>query len=280
MTITISVVEQESVQTLFPKAPKRRENFTITTISMDSSAQLLLVFLAAKAYGLHHHTTAAGYPGPGFGGYAAPVAANAYRGYADYASPPQPYSFGYDNVDEYGNRQFRSEQGDSSNAKTGSYGYRDAYGLYRRVNYVADANGFRATVDTNEPGTAPGASADVVFNAAPVVPPVPEVQQPQGPDLLLLLTGPGVWPAATTMHTTATVDTDMGRTVALQLATAAFRTQGIGYAPGGGSLGGYGYGAYSPYGARGAGYPAGPYGPAAYGGPNGWAAGPPGFRRR
>ncbi|KAH7963224.1 hypothetical protein HPB52_020149 [Rhipicephalus sanguineus] len=59
--------------------------------------------------------------------------------------PPQPYSFGYDNVDEYGNRQFRSEQGDSNNIKTGSYGYRDVNGLYRRVNYVADANGFRAT---------------------------------------------------------------------------------------------------------------------------------------
>ncbi|XP_077553469.1 uncharacterized protein LOC144168337 [Haemaphysalis longicornis] len=88
-------------------------------------------------------------------------------------TPPEPYNFGYDTVDEFGNRQFRSEQGDSNNAKTGSYGYRDVNGLYRRVNYVADANGFRATVDTNEPGTAPGASADAVFNAAPVVPPVP-----------------------------------------------------------------------------------------------------------
>ncbi|KAH9371035.1 hypothetical protein HPB48_003991 [Haemaphysalis longicornis] len=87
--------------------------------------------------------------------------------------PPEPYNFGYDTVDEFGNRQFRSEQGDTSNRKTGSYGYRDVNGLYRRVNYVADANGFRATVDTNEPGTAPGASADAVFNAAPVVPPVP-----------------------------------------------------------------------------------------------------------
>ncbi|KAL3207893.1 hypothetical protein MRX96_039434 [Rhipicephalus microplus] len=85
--------------------------------------------------------------------------------------PPQPYSFGYDNVDEFGNRQFHSEQADSNNAKTGSYGYRNVNGLYRRVNYVADAYGFRATVDTNEPGTAPGASADAVFNAAPVVPP-------------------------------------------------------------------------------------------------------------
>ncbi|KAL1486442.1 hypothetical protein MTO96_031385 [Rhipicephalus appendiculatus] len=96
-----------------------------------------------------------------------------FRTFPMFPAPPQPYSFGYDNVDEFGNRQFRSERGDSNNAKTGSYGYRDANGLYRRVNYVADAYGFRATVDTNEPGTAPGASADVVFNASPVVPPVP-----------------------------------------------------------------------------------------------------------
>ncbi|KAH7965878.1 hypothetical protein HPB49_011778 [Dermacentor silvarum] len=66
--------------------------------------------------------------------------------------PPQPYSFGYDTADEFGNRQFRSEQGDANNAKTGSYGYTDVNGLYRRVSYVADANGFRATVDTERTG--------------------------------------------------------------------------------------------------------------------------------
>ncbi|CAN7944516.1 unnamed protein product, partial [Ixodes hexagonus] len=83
--------------------------------------------------------------------------------------PAQPYSFGYDNVDEYGNTQFHKEQADANNARTGSYGYTDANGLYRRVNYVADANGFRATIETNEPGTQAGASADAVFNAKPVV---------------------------------------------------------------------------------------------------------------
>ncbi|KAH9371570.1 hypothetical protein HPB48_021231 [Haemaphysalis longicornis] len=82
--------------------------------------------------------------------------------------PPQPYSFGYDNTDEYGTQQFHKEEGDANNAKTGSYGYRDANGLYRIVKYVADENGFRATIDTNEPGTLPGSSADAVFNANPV----------------------------------------------------------------------------------------------------------------
>ncbi|KAH9371613.1 hypothetical protein HPB48_017701 [Haemaphysalis longicornis] len=79
----------------------------------------------------------------------------------------QPYSFGYDNVDEFGTKTYHKEQGDASNAKTGSFGYTDASGLFRRVNYVADAGGFRAQVDTNEPGTLPGASADAVFNSNP-----------------------------------------------------------------------------------------------------------------
>ncbi|KAH9371602.1 hypothetical protein HPB48_017848 [Haemaphysalis longicornis] len=83
------------------------------------------------------------------------------------AQPPQPYSFGYDNVDEFGTKTYHKEQGDASNAKTGSFGYTDASGLYRRVNYVADAGGFRAKIDTNEPGTLPGASADAVFNSNP-----------------------------------------------------------------------------------------------------------------
>lgn len=33
----------------------------------------------------------------------------------------------------------------------GSYGFRDNNGMYREVHYVADKNGFKATVKTNEP---------------------------------------------------------------------------------------------------------------------------------
>lgn len=72
-------------------------------------------------------------------------------------------------MDEYGNKQFHKEESDSNNVKRGSYGYTDANGLYRRVSYIADANGFRATIETNEPGTKAGSSADAVFNANPVV---------------------------------------------------------------------------------------------------------------
>ncbi|CAN8018011.1 unnamed protein product, partial [Ixodes persulcatus] len=81
--------------------------------------------------------------------------------------PSVPFSFGYDTVDEFGTKLFHKEDADASNSRTGSYGYTDPNGLFRRVNYVADAGGFRATVETNEPGTAPGQSADAVFNANP-----------------------------------------------------------------------------------------------------------------
>ncbi|KAH7963022.1 hypothetical protein HPB52_019284 [Rhipicephalus sanguineus] len=193
--------------------------------------------------------------------------------------PPQPYSFGYDNVDEFGNRQFRSEQGDSNNAKTGSYGYRDANGLYRRVNYVADAYGFRATVDTNEPGTAPGASADAVFNAAPVVSPVRSNTAHSG------------IPAAFTAAPTAPY---YGRGYngyeSYGYSPYASPAGAYGYAPygrqgygaGGPALGGYAYGGQSPYGYGAAGYGAG-CGRGVYGAPAGYGSSSsahPGFRRR
>ncbi|CAN7946885.1 unnamed protein product [Ixodes pacificus] len=107
-----------------------------------------------------------GFHQAGFGGAPGLAVASAS---ADEIYSAQPYNFGYDTVDEYGNKQFHKEQGDANNAKTGSFGYTDANGVYRRVDYVADANGFRATVETNEPGTKAGMSADAVFDTRPVV---------------------------------------------------------------------------------------------------------------
>ncbi|KAH6938730.1 hypothetical protein HPB50_012192 [Hyalomma asiaticum] len=111
-----------------------------------------------------------GYQGHG-GYYGDPLLASEAGGSfgaADRFYPPQPYNFGYDSVDEFGTQTFRKEHGDATNAKKGSYGYRDAFGMFRRVDYVADEHGFRANVQTNEPGTAPGASADAVFDAKPL----------------------------------------------------------------------------------------------------------------
>ncbi|GFU28382.1 cuticle protein 16.8 [Nephila pilipes] len=65
---------------------------------------------------------------------------------------PQPYKFGYSVKDKHG-EQHREEAGDG-HAVRGSYGFSDARGIHRQVNYVADKAGFRAQVKTNEPGTA------------------------------------------------------------------------------------------------------------------------------
>ncbi|GFR01770.1 uncharacterized protein TNCT_518441 [Trichonephila clavata] len=65
---------------------------------------------------------------------------------------PQPYKFGYSVNDKHG-EQHRQEASDG-HAVQGSYGFTDARGIHRQVNYVADKAGFRAQVKTNEPGTA------------------------------------------------------------------------------------------------------------------------------
>ncbi|XP_070388815.1 adult-specific rigid cuticular protein 15.7-like [Dermacentor albipictus] len=245
---------------------------------MFLKVQVLFVCVVLQAYALdHHQPNLAGYTGVGFGGYATPSAP--YGRYNAYASPPQPYSFGYDNVDEYGNRQFRSEQGDSSNAKTGSYGYRDANGLYRRVNYVADANGFRVTVDTNEPGTAPGGSADAVFNAAPVVPPVPSGAAQIG--------APTAFAARAALPYNAGGYSGYGRYGYNPYAGAAgargYAPYGRqGYVASGPALGGYAYGGSVPYGYGATGYAA-DYAPGVYGAPagyGGWPSNHHGYRRR
>ncbi|KAG0439452.1 hypothetical protein HPB47_016640 [Ixodes persulcatus] len=88
---------------------------------------------------------------------------------------PRPYLFGYDNTDEFGTRRTRQETGDAFNNKVGSYSYVDALGITRTVKYVADDAGFRATVDTNEPGTKTSAPADAPFFSASVEGPHPVV---------------------------------------------------------------------------------------------------------
>lgn len=99
------------------------------------------------------------------------LVASARAGYEDQETyAPQPYQFGYETQDEYGNRQSRHEQDAGDGVKTGMYGFRDASGLYRQVQYVADHRGFRAWVKTNEPGTQDSAPASARI----------ESQQPHG----------------------------------------------------------------------------------------------------
>ncbi|CAN7976391.1 unnamed protein product, partial [Ixodes persulcatus] len=87
--------------------------------------------------------------------------------------PPQPYSFEYDNTDEFGTRLTRQETGDEFNGKVGSYSYTDAASVHRTVNYIADAAGFHATIDTNEPGTKTSEPADAATVSAAVEGPHP-----------------------------------------------------------------------------------------------------------
>jgi hypothetical protein len=59
------------------------------------------------------------------------------------------------------NSFFSCFSGDSYGNKKGSYGYTDAHGIYRKVDYIADEHGFRAKISTNEPGTASDDPANV-----------------------------------------------------------------------------------------------------------------------
>lgn len=75
---------------------------------------------------------------------------------------------GYDIVDELGNVQGRKEIGDSLGNKKGSYSIALIDGRRRIVEYVADGNGFRAIVRSNEPGTdASQDPADVIAEELP-----------------------------------------------------------------------------------------------------------------
>lgn len=77
------------------------------------------------------------------------------------------YTFGY-NEDHATGGTFRREAGNAA-GKTGSYGLRVADGRTRIVNYVADALGFRANIQTNEPGVEPKDPAATLINKAAVV---------------------------------------------------------------------------------------------------------------
>ncbi|GBM08109.1 Cuticle protein 14 isoform b [Araneus ventricosus] len=89
------------------------------------------------------------------------------------------YDFGYSEGHPSG-ASFRRESGDIYGNKVGTFGLKDADGRVRIVRYVADANGFRADVTSNEPGVAPQDPASATINKpaivpAPVVPVAPAV---------------------------------------------------------------------------------------------------------
>ncbi|GIY91576.1 hypothetical protein CEXT_19151 [Caerostris extrusa] len=80
-------------------------------------------------------------------------------------------AFGYTIKDGLGATNSRSEVGDGYGNRKGSYTITDIDGRARRVDYVADGHGFRATVKTNEPGTAASSPAAALV-ASPYAGPV------------------------------------------------------------------------------------------------------------
>lgn len=75
----------------------------------------------------------------------------------------QPYIFGFKQDDGNGTLQHRNETSDEKGIVKGSYSYIDPFGIYRKVYYTADEQGFHAVVKTNEPGTVSHSTADAVF---------------------------------------------------------------------------------------------------------------------
>ncbi|UYV75098.1 hypothetical protein LAZ67_12002458 [Cordylochernes scorpioides] len=72
-----------------------------------------------------------------------------------------------------GGHMSRQESADGSGRVVGSYTLQNEDGSRRTVEYVADENGFRATVRTNEPGTKSESPADVVFESTAPEPVLP-----------------------------------------------------------------------------------------------------------
>ncbi|KAL3180860.1 hypothetical protein MRX96_037274 [Rhipicephalus microplus] len=114
-----------------------------------------------------------GYYGGGSRGY---YGGGGYRSYAD--ETPKPYNFGYVAQGPDGTSS-RQEVADGNGSVQGVYTINTAEGGQRTVKYAADAAGFRASVDTNEPGTQNESPADVALRSAQ--PPASELAAKYGP---------------------------------------------------------------------------------------------------
>ncbi|XP_015790359.1 cuticle protein 14 [Tetranychus urticae] len=116
------------------------------------SIVILLCCLAVQTFAYFDH----GY-GHGHGGGGASKVFQKQDGKGNYA-------FGYNVLDPKGASNYREESGDAWGNKAGSYGLKDKDGRLRIVHYVADKNGFRVKIDSNEPGVASVDSAHAKFN--------------------------------------------------------------------------------------------------------------------
>lgn len=77
-------------------------------------------------------------------------------------TPVAPYAFSFDETDEYGMNLKRQESSENG-IVTGSYSFTTPEGYTRVVNYISDELGFRAQVQTNEPGTQTSNAANAEY---------------------------------------------------------------------------------------------------------------------
>lgn len=80
----------------------------------------------------------------------------------DALAKPIPYSFSY-SADSLGGRTGHSESGDGNGRVQGFYTILGADGRERRVEYIADEQGYRATIQTNEVGTKSDSAANAEY---------------------------------------------------------------------------------------------------------------------
>ncbi|XP_067118695.1 cuticle protein 10.9-like [Centruroides vittatus] len=82
---------------------------------------------------------------------------------------PKPFAFDYaakvGGEGEVAGSLSANAVGDAQGRVEGSYSFEIEDGRRRVVSYVADKDGFRANVQTNEQGTKPESPADAVFTA-------------------------------------------------------------------------------------------------------------------
>ncbi|GBM03539.1 hypothetical protein AVEN_79582-1 [Araneus ventricosus] len=88
---------------------------------------------------------------------------------------PRSYNFGFEFADGLGMSQYRHETADGMGSVMGSYGYMDAPGQYRNVEYVAGVDGFKAAITSNEAGLSKHAVGDAIYEIQPP-PPAAAVQ--------------------------------------------------------------------------------------------------------
>lgn len=129
------------------------------TLSKTNAAQRQQPFFATKGGQLQQQQQEEEAALPGF---VEPPAAPAPE--PDAGQPMMPYEFEY-SAAATGGSSARRESNDGTRV-TGTYTLAGPDGINRVVHYVADKDGFRATIVTNEPGTESQSPSGVILNSS------------------------------------------------------------------------------------------------------------------